>query len=377
MHRTQNRNTNPEPRTRNRELFVLSPLLVVLLALPAAANPESDRLRAQAYQHLYDLDHDEAARDMEAAVAADPRDIAAERGLAVIAWLHTSFLRGTLAVDDYLGDITRRHVAMEPPPPDLAARFAEHVTRATRLAEAAVALRPTDAGAHYELGAAVGSRASYMASIEGKLIAAFRVARRAYHEHERVLELAPGHHDTQLVVGTYRYVVSTLSMPMRVLAYVAGFGSGKERGIQMIEDAAASPGEARAEALVALVLVYNREARYDAAMRTLAELQRAYPRNRILWLEAGSTALRAGHSRDADALLTEELARLAKDPRPRMPGEEALWSLKRGIARVDLRRTQEGVEDLRRALVPDARPWVRERTQAELDTATARGQRSR
>ena len=48
-----------------------------------------------------------------------------------------------------------------------------------------------------------------------------------------------------------------------MMAYVAGFGGGRERGIQMLEETAAAGGENRTDAMFALVLVYNRERQYD------------------------------------------------------------------------------------------------------------------
>ena len=42
--------------------------------------------------------------------------------------------------------------------------------------------------------------------------------------------------------------------------------------------------DARADELFALVLVYNRERRFDEALRALQELRRLYPRNRLLLL---------------------------------------------------------------------------------------------
>src|SRR5262249_41368128 len=141
-------------------------------------------------------------------------------------------------------------------------RFDTHAARALQLAEAAVAARPNDATAHYELGATVALRASYAGTVEGKRIAAFRAAERAFSEHERVLELEPGRRDANLVVGTYRYIVSLLPLPMRVVAYAAGFGGGKERGMQMVETAAAAPNDAQTDAAIALLVIYNREKQY-------------------------------------------------------------------------------------------------------------------
>jgi tetratricopeptide (TPR) repeat protein len=284
-------------------------------------------------------------------------------------------------VDDYLGSISKQNVAMRQPPPDLAARFQRHSARALALAEAQMQRSP-DAEALYQLGAAVGLQASYAATVEGKVLGAFRSARRAYDAHEQVLERDPSRRDAGLVVGMYRYVVSAMSLPIRMLAYVAGFGGDKARGIQMVEEAAASPSEASNDARFALVLLYNREARHADAQRVLGELQRTFPRNRILWLEAGATALRAGQPAEAEKLLSEGLQRLAADNRPRMFGEEALWLQKRGAARVALNRLDEAAADLARGATLEARRWVTGRIHAEQgkiadlrkDRATARTQ---
>jgi tetratricopeptide (TPR) repeat protein len=353
---------------------------VALLSATLSANEESRRLRTRAFELAYNLDYDEATREMEAAVRADASDAAAERGLAMIPWLQISFARGAVTVDEYLGSISKQHVALRQPPADLAQRFQRHAARALQLAEADLARRPRDPEALYQLGTAVGLQAAYSATVEGRILGAFRAARRAYDAHEQVLELAPARKDAGLVVGTYRYVVGAMSFPVRMMAYVAGFGGDKDRGLRMIEEAAASNSEAAPDARFALVLLYNREARYNDALRVLAELRKEFPRNRILWLEAGATALRAGRAADAEQLLAEGIRRLAADSRPRMFGEEALWLHKRGTALLALNRLDDAAADLMRSASLEARKWVAGRTQAELgkladlrqDRATAR-----
>ncbi|MGH9330928.1 MAG: tetratricopeptide repeat protein, partial [Vicinamibacterales bacterium] len=234
-----------------------------------------------------------------------------------------------------------------------------------------VAATPRDPQAHYDHGTALGLQASYTATVEGKLLAGFRAAKRAYDAHERVLALDARRKDAGLVVGTYRYLVSALSLPMRWMAYVAGFGGGRERGARMIAEAADYPGESQVEARFGLVLLYNRERQYDAALRVLNTLEREYPRNRLIILEKGSTTLRAGRFADADRILSEGLARLSRDSRRRIPGEEALWRYKRGTARLGAGRRDEAVVDLRAAL--EARPaeWVAGRTRVELGKAAS------
>ena len=350
--------------------------VAILLPALAFANPGSAALRARATVHAYNLDYDLATRDMEAAVEADATDIEARRGVAMVAWLQIPFRRGAATVDDYLGSVSKQHVAMREPPAELAAAFQKHANAALAMAERAVAARPRDPEAHYQLGAVVGMQASYVATVEGRILGAFRAARRAYDAHERVLELDAARKDAGLVVGMYRYVVSQLSLPLRLMAYVAGFGGGKERGIRMIEEAAAHGGGAAHDARFALVLLYNREGRYADALEVLGQLRRDFPRNRILWLEAGATALRAKQPAEAERLLSDGLARATADRRPRMFGEQALWYLKRGTARLELDRQADAESDLREALQGESRKWVAGRAHAELGKlADLRGDR--
>jgi tetratricopeptide (TPR) repeat protein len=350
----------------------------------------SNELRQRALELAYNLDHDQALELLRRAVALSPDDPAPHRSLASVLWLNLLFRRGAVTVDHYLGSFSRSSVDLAKPPPDIDREFRLHVERSISLAERRVASNPGSAQAHYDLGAAVGLQASYVATVEGRMLAGFRAAQRCYDEHEKVLALDPSRKDAGLIVGTYRYLVSTLSLPMRMMAYVAGFGGGRARGIQMLEETAgftnqkvggldtkaAAGNDSRTDALFALVLVYNRERRFDDALRVLQELRRLYPRNRLLWLEAGATALRGGQAQQADDLLTEGLAMLAKDQRARIPGEDALWRYKRGAARAALGRVDAALADLQSATSADAQAWVHGRARVELGRlALKRGDR--
>ena len=157
-----------------------------------------------------------------------------------------------------------------------------------------------------------------------------------------------------------------MSLPLRWAAYIAGFGGGAATGLELVESAARYPGDSQTDAQIALVLLYNRERRYDDALQQLRSLRERYPRNRLFLLEAGSTSLRANRLQDAERTLTEGIDRLATDTRPRTSGEEALWYYKRGATRAGLGKDDEARRDLEHALSQDARPWVHARTHLEL-----------
>jgi tetratricopeptide (TPR) repeat protein len=199
------------------------------------------------------------------------------------------------------------------------------------------------------------------------MFGAMRAARHAFSEHEKVLSIDPLRHDAGLVVGTYRYIVAALPMPLRWMAYMAGFGGGRETAIRRLEEAAAYPSDAQADARFALVLIYNRERRYDEALAVVRTLQRSFPRNRLLWLEEGGTALRAKRPQEAETALASGLQRMEQDTRPRMPGEAGQLYCKRGAARLMMKNLPGAEQDLKASLADRTAPtWVRGRVHTEM-----------
>ena len=335
-------------------------------------------LRTRGLDLGYNLDHDEALAVFKEAISADPDDPAPYRLKAAATWITLLFEQGVITVDDYLGQARANLPRSTPPTAALDRAFHDSLRQALTLSEQRLKDHPTDADAHYQVGAAFGFLASYTATVEGRVLGSLGAARRAYHEHERVLQLDSRRKDAGLIVGLYRYAVAALAAPLRLMARLAGFGGGRERGLRMVEEAARYPSDVQSNALFTLILMYNREARYDDALKVIGELQQRYPRNRLLWLEAGNTALRAGHLTEAKASLEEGLARLSRDERPRAVGEEARWRYAYGATLVALKDVTAAEPELRAALADAARDWVRGRAHKELGKiADHSGNRSR
>ena len=192
--------------------------------------------------------------------------------------------------------------------------------------------------------------------------------RRAYKESSRALEIDPRRHDAGLIVGVYQYIVSLRSFPMRWVARIAGMDGNKARAVELIEAAARYPGANQTDARLMLALIYNRDQRYDEALAILTDLQSRYPDNRLLWLEAGATALRAGRFQKAKQSLDEGFPKLSTAPLKAF-GEEALWRYKRGASLVGLH--QAAAADIgaqrrspRKRAVVDSRPFAHRARQA-------------
>ncbi len=330
---------------------------------PRAKPPEPQAYSSElvaSFDAAYSLDFAEALAIARRAAARDPENPSPYRAIATVTWLQILFARGGTYIDHYLGKVTKTQFNVPKPPPDLDAEFLHSLDRALVLAEARVHTAPKDPQAQFDLGAAWALRAGYAGSVLGSVTAAFAASRRAYDAHEYVLRLAPRFVEANFVIGMYRYAVSTLSLPSRIVAYLAGFGGGKERGIQMVE-AASRSGIEQADALFALAVIYSREGRHWDAVVKLRELERRYPRNRILTLEEGAALIRAGHADTADAVLTAGLARFGTDPRPKAPGEHAYWLYKRGLARLNWNHRADAAADFDAALAANPVGWVRGR----------------
>ena len=343
-------------------------LFLAAAGLPgvAAGDERSAELLRAGYQAAFNLDHEEALAAFRRAVEADPGDPAAYRAIAAITWLNLMLSRGALSADEFLSSLPESNVKMKAPPADMAATFRTNVDKAISLAEAQVRLHPADADAHVNLGAAKGLLAAYTVTIEGSLFEAVGLARSAFKVIEHVLKLDPSRKDAAFLAGSYRYAVANLGAVKRWLAYLAGFGGDRERAIRLLEESAASPGDTQADARALLVLVYNKERRYDDALRLLDGLRRDFPRNRLLWLESGSTDMRAGRPARALEFLDAGIAMFERDTRQKAFGEAAMWYAKRGAAHAGLGDRVKAEADLRKALAVEGRGWVHGRCHLEL-----------
>ena len=270
-----------------------------------------------------------------------------------------------MTVDTYLGSLQSMQLNLPKPDPELAEEYKGALNRAIELAEKRLRQKPSDIDAMYDAGAAYGVQASYTASVEGSITAAFRSARRAFDLQSEVLQRDPNRAAAGLIVGAYRYIIASQPVVVQWFAYLAGFSGDKAKAIAMLETASHDP-TSRVDGKAALILIYSREGRHSEAMRLAGELSAELPRNRLFVLEQGAAAIRAGRSAEAEAILTRGLAAFDQDPRPKLPGERALWLYKRGLSRLNQNHPPDATADLRLALTLSPQAWVEGRTLVAL-----------
>ena len=98
----------------------------------------------------------------------------------------------------------------------------------------------------------------------------------------------------------------------------------------------------------------------------IGELQQRYPRNRLLWLEAGQHGAAGGTPRRGQSVARRRTRAAVARPAAAGPGEEARWRYAHGAALVALKDAPAAERELRAALAGATRDWVRGRVHKEL-----------
>ena len=222
---------------------------------------------------------------------------------------------------------------MLPPPADEARAFqtAYHARAAARRGRRCARSRaiPTRTSAS---GRSSACRRRTARRSKGKVLASFRAAQaclRRARARARARPGAQGRRADRRHLSLHRR--RRLSLPMRLMAYVAGFGGGPgaraadDRGGRVVPRTDADRREVRAAAAL-----QPRDARFDDALRVVGELQKQYPRNRQLWYEAARRCFAPDASSRPMPCSARASRRFEADRRERMFGEEALWHYKRG-----------------------------------------------
>ena len=344
-----------------RTTLVLTACLTAAVVARAQTPSPLDAELQRAFAATYNLDYATGFSIARQAVTHSPDESRAHRALATIIWLEILFQRGAVTIDHYLGGLTKNQLSLGKPPADLDAEFKREIGQAIALAQARRRRDSRDLQALEDLGAAQGVQASYTASVEGSVMAAFGSAKGAFDAAQTLLDRNPRNMTAATLVGTYRYAVATLSLPSRMIAYIVGFGGDKTKAIGLLETASRFGASTHIEASTALALIYSREGRHLDAFRLLGDLAREFPQNRLFVLEQGSAAIRAGRHADAEVVLTGGLAALDRDTRRKIPGERALWLYKRALARIYQNKPALAATDVEMGFQSSPVDWVKGR----------------
>jgi tetratricopeptide (TPR) repeat protein len=252
------------------------------------------------FEHLYNLEYDQAVREFELALKAHPDDAFATNHLLSGVLFRELYRIGALDTELYAKNsfLTSKQFPMDP---KRRAEIKGLVERAFQLEEERLKQNPNNVDAIYARGVTRATRALYIGLVEKAWFAALRSAVGARRDHERVLELDPKYSDAKMVVGIHNYVLGSINFAVKVAASIVGLSGSKKKGIEYLYEAGQGGGETSVDSRIALSLFLRREQRYPEALKLVGGLESDFPRNFLFRLERANLLNAAGRAPEAIA----------------------------------------------------------------------------
>jgi tetratricopeptide (TPR) repeat protein len=281
-------------------LWAASIVGVILAASDARAadvhtNPlNRDPQVREAYEHFYNLDYVGAVERFQHFHALHPGD---PQGTALLlnAELFQELYRQDLMDTTFYatdGFLTGRHATEENP--TTRDRILSLADEAIHEADWRLGRNANDTDALFARGWARSLKCTYLAMVERRFGAAFRLAIGAKDDCQRVLELDPDYIDAKLIVGVYQYVVGALPLPFKVLIGFVGMTGSKSKGLELLRDDGARGVLTSVEARTVIALFLRREGKYTEAIQVVRSLKAQYPHDYLFCLEEANLRKDAG-----------------------------------------------------------------------------------
>lgn len=357
-----------------RNIAISSPLALMLaFAISAGAqtyNPADHTdpinltpLVREARVDFYNLNYDGALARFEAVLKANPQNPMA------VDYVLTTIIFRELYHQDLLDTTYYAHNSFlnskrDVPVPDATRQRIENLTkRAIDLCDQQIHNNPNDKNAYFARGYARGMHTAFITLVDHSYISAAHQGLVARNDSEQALRIDPGYADAKMAIGIQQFAVASLPRFLRIMVGIAGLNGNKEKGLQLLREAAAHGVVTPIQARTALSLFLRHDARYPEALAVERGLAEEFPHDYLFRLEVANITKDGGNGPAAIAAYKAILVDAAKpgyffDPRLHMTYF--------GLA--DTERGQNDIANaanhyLQAAAQPTCSDWLRRRAQ--------------
>jgi tetratricopeptide (TPR) repeat protein len=257
--------------------------LVVLCTAVAAERPTASLDRG--FHLLYNLDFDGAQEHFAAYQQQhedDPMGPVAEAAGLLFSELNRLEVLGPRFFD-------RDSASRSRPTPQadsaIRNRFDSALQRAESLARPRLASDPNDRNALLAITLVNGLKADYSALLENRYRIALRYTRSATAYARQLLAICPDCYDAYIATGISRYLIGSLSAPLRWILRIGGFSGDKRQGMAELQLVAERGHYLAPYARILLAIAYIREKNFTASRQLLIQLRDEFPRNPLFTQE--------------------------------------------------------------------------------------------
>jgi hypothetical protein len=322
-----------------------------------------DPVVRDAYTHFYNLDYDGSIARFEQVIKAHPNEPMAYAYTLMVTIFRELYHQDLLDTTYYAHDsflTTQRRVDIPSATRD---RIEFLFNKTSSLTEQRISANPQDKNALFARGYARGLHAAFMTLADHSYVGAARQGLAARNDSEAVLRIDPDYADANMAIGIQQFAVASLPRIIRMMVGIAGVSGNRERGLQLLRDAAAHGTITAVESRTVLSLFLRHDARYAEALVVQRGLAQEFPHDYLFRLEEANLTKDEGNGPAAIATYKAVLTDSRKpgyfiDPRLQMA-----WF---GLA--DTERGQNQIEEaakhyLEAADQPNCSDWLRRRAQ--------------
>ncbi len=317
----------------------------------------------EAHQRFYNLDYDGALSRFEAIQRANPQSAIAS-GYVLMTLIFRELYHQDLLDTTYYAHDSFLTSKRDVPIPQATRDRIDSLTNSTiALCDQQIKANPSDANAYFARGYAHGMHAAFITLVDHSFVAAARQGLAARHDSEQALKIDPSYADAKMAIGIQQFAVASLPRLLRMMVGIAGVSGNKEKGLDLLREAAAHGVVTPIESRTALSLFLRHDARYPEAIAVQQGLASQYPHDFLFRLEVANLTKDSGNGPGAIALYRQVLADAR---RPNYFFEPRLHMVYFGLA-----DTQRGQNDtaaaarnyLQAAAQPTCSDWLRRRAQ--------------
>lgn len=341
-------------------------LPVVRLAQAPTQNPHADPLNfdpmvREGYASFYNLDYDKALANFDKVIQRFPNEPLAYAEDEMVVIFRELYHQDLLDTTYYARDsfLTNQRKVDVPQPVRDRIEFLNDQTAG--LVEQRLKANNQDKNALFARSYARGLHAAFITLVDHSFFSAARQGLAARNDSEAVLRIDPQYADADLSIGIQQFAVASLPRFVRLAVGIAGVGGNKERGLDMLRNAAEHGVVTNIEARTVLSLFLRHDGRYPEALAVQHGLAADFPHDYLFRLEEANLAKDEGNGPLAIATYKVVLADAHKpgffiDPRLQL----ALFGL------ADTERGQNDTRDAAQhyaeaASQPNCSDWLRKR----------------
>jgi hypothetical protein len=247
----------------------------------AAPPPPLNTALDRGFAGLYNLDFAGAEKDFNTWEADHPDDPVGPVSEAA-GFLFSEFNRlGVLESQFYENDDAFAARSKLTPDPAIRTRFQKALDQAQQLAHARLNKNPKDRDALFALTLASGLQADYAALIEKRNLASLRFTKEATAWAQQLLAICNGNDcsDALIATGFSKYIVGSMSAPVRWLLRMGGVPGDKQAGIADLQTTAQHGRYLAPFARILLSIAYVRDKNKSRALEMLTALRADFPGN--------------------------------------------------------------------------------------------------